>query len=275
MPDSPTDTRPRPTDPCFVCEVTYSGHGPFDHEFMLYPYAPPTPGDSDARPTVEEARLEEIEARAEAATEGPWGWRGQAKGGPLHLISLKPPMYYVMEFTRHGMRGGQPVFRVEGPPWAVKASEAAISSVTYADRVCDIAAPDARFLAAARGDIDYLLARVKAEAAALQEARDEAALWKRRAEDAIGLWHDAGATIAGLREQVEGLRVIQRAAVAHSIAVLAQSANADETQDERHAEESFATFEALTRALQNASPLAPTAPGDGALPPDARTNGGQ
>lgn len=132
---------------CTVRELKY-------HPFKPAPLPSPasTPGPLD---------LEPIRARAEAATVGPWGWRGQAKGGPLHLLSLPSPQYYVMGFVRHGMQGGQPVFRKADGLANGKASDLAISSVTYADRVCDIDSPDARFIAASRADITALIAEIE------------------------------------------------------------------------------------------------------------------
>jgi hypothetical protein len=104
-------------------------------------------------------------------------------------------------------------------------------------------------------------AAVRAEsAAALQKARDHISDLEEFLDTARLNREFDRAALREVTAEVGALREIQRAAVKHSIAVLAQSSNADESQDERHADESFATFEALTAALQRASEYRPAAP---------------
>ena len=90
-------------------------------------------------------------------TPGPWGWRGRAKGGPIELIGLHGNHPYVMQFARHGMQGGQPVFPVDDGRM-MNASDLAVQAVSYADRVIDINAPNARLIALAPRMADALRA---------------------------------------------------------------------------------------------------------------------
>lgn len=111
-------------------------------------------------------RLEEIRARAAAATPGPWGWFGNTDVHTFYLATKHSGRQYVMDFCRFGMRGAQPVFQDDDGMKAAK--DIAIYAVkpTAIDRkdpdvyradIIGFRNPDAEFIAEARADVDYLL----------------------------------------------------------------------------------------------------------------------
>src|SRR5690606_27785976 len=55
-------------------------------------------------------RLDEIKARANAATPGPWGWFGNTDVKDLYLATKQWGRHYVMGFRRWGMQSAQPEF---------------------------------------------------------------------------------------------------------------------------------------------------------------------
>lgn len=58
--------------------------------------------------------VEELERRARAATQGPWGWFGNAGSQSIYLATVNRGRQFVMKFARWGMRGSQPRFQVNG-----------------------------------------------------------------------------------------------------------------------------------------------------------------
>ena len=92
-----------------------------------------------------EAELVEIEARANAATEGPWYWRNSN----INVYLLGARSRAVMAFKRMGMQGAQPEFRD---------NDGLLHGVQKRN-IYDFA--DADFIAHARTDVQVLLAEVR------------------------------------------------------------------------------------------------------------------
>lgn len=129
------------------------------------------------------SRLDEIKARCDAATEGPWQWRN-SNGEPM-LLSRAPGLYVVMTFERMGMHGAQPVFRDPENPNVLKP----------AGRENIYEFSDAEFIAAAREDVPWLLAEVERltaerDALAAKVARVEALAeeWRYKGQFGWGAW---------------------------------------------------------------------------------------
>ncbi|WP_163869534.1 hypothetical protein [Myxococcus eversor] len=102
-------------------------------------------------------KLAVIRARHAAATKGPWFWFGylRSRSVGLHVRGATS----VIEFSRWGTQGAQPLFSVEGiltdlPELVVP------DTATGRGRVTDINHPDARFIAASWEDVRALLTRV-------------------------------------------------------------------------------------------------------------------
>lgn len=92
-----------------------------------------------------EADLTEIEARANAATEGPWYWRNS----DINVYLLGARSRAVMAFGRMGTQGAQPEFR----------DDDGLLHGVQKRNVYDFA--DADFIAHARTDVQVLLAEVR------------------------------------------------------------------------------------------------------------------
>ena len=92
-----------------------------------------------------EAELVEIEARVNAATEGPWHWRNSN----INVYLLGARSRAVMAFKRMGMQGAQPEFRD---------NDGLLHGVQKRN-IYDFA--DADFIAHARTDVQILLAEVR------------------------------------------------------------------------------------------------------------------
>ena len=142
-----------------------------------------------------DAELDEIEARAEKATPGPWGWFGNVRARSVYLATQFWGRHFVMQFARWGMNGAQPVFRSPLPPDDSERAEGrpapaimrTLSELVDADNgfltadhngeIVAVGHPDAVFIAAARTDVPRLVAeirRLKAERLALAKlAADE------------------------------------------------------------------------------------------------------
>ena len=90
-------------------------------------------------------RLNEIEARANAATGGPWGWRNTQD---VYLMGARSRV--VMAFERMGMQGAQPSFRRDDGCLYPAGKE---NINTFAD---------AAFIAHARTDVPALVAALRA-----------------------------------------------------------------------------------------------------------------
>jgi hypothetical protein len=127
--------------------------------------------------------IDDIRARASAATPGPWGWFGNTDVHHVYLATQRWGRHLVMDFRRWGMQGAQPEFWNREDPGAVKAGAfgGEAEHVTVADAAVYEVAPtatsrkdrrvyradlqgirnaDATFIAHSRADIDALLAEV-------------------------------------------------------------------------------------------------------------------
>ncbi|CAM3640204.1 hypothetical protein G4177_06020 [Corallococcus sp. ZKHCc1 1396] len=110
-------------------------------------------------------RLEAIRARHAAASRGPWRWFGYLSN---RGVGLEGPGITVMEFTRWGMSGAQPLFSVKGI--LHKLAELVVPDTAVGrGRVTDINHPDARFIAASWQDVQDLLGMVDAQRDLLSE----------------------------------------------------------------------------------------------------------
>jgi hypothetical protein len=132
-------------------------------------------------------RLEEIKARAEAATPGPWMWDIRHKNRIMQLTTTHSGRYYIMDFVRWGLQDACPRFQVyekySGPVTERKSHgmERADKMVKplpgrehhfgYEDK---IEHPDAVFIEHSKEDVDFLLAHIAALTAALEAAEKRA-----------------------------------------------------------------------------------------------------
>lgn len=124
--------------------------------------------------------LDAIRQRAEAATAGPWGWRGNVDSHNTHLRSMQGPD--VLRFHRSGMNGGRPwfcgiperFFIQDSRPLAIyqacKDATDRNDPRVYRGDIVGFRHPDAEFIAHARKDVDDLLAIVDELKAALAVA---------------------------------------------------------------------------------------------------------
>lgn len=105
--------------------------------------------------------LRAIRDREQAATLGPWRWRGNTTGHHLELRSLVGWKHRVMTFWRWGMQGAQPYF-LSDDKGMVKPPKLVPSAPHNAWDIVAIDHPDARFIEHAREDIPRLLAHLEA-----------------------------------------------------------------------------------------------------------------
>lgn len=139
------------------------------------------------------SRIDDIRARANRATPGPWAWFGNTAVQSAYLATQRMGRHFVMTFDRWGMRGAQPSFysgrtveedergamRIRGGEMH-KASEIPIYEVAphaadkndpsvYRQDIIGFRNADADFIAHSREDIDILLAEVDRLAGLLEE----------------------------------------------------------------------------------------------------------
>lgn len=118
------------------------------------------------------SEIDNIRARADAATAGPWHWTGNVKSHNIFLAGRVPDvgMVSVMDFRRSGMQGAAPRF-IEEAFWMKDAAELAVFEVCrdatsphdprlYRHDIVGFRHADATFIAAARADVATLLAEV-------------------------------------------------------------------------------------------------------------------
>lgn len=114
--------------------------------------------------------IDDIRARADAATPGPWRWAGNTRSQDIRLVTRDRGRVFVMGFRRWGMHLAQPEFQVmrDGSGYMIPASDLPIYEVcpdattaddrrVYRQDIIGIRNPDAEFIASARQDIDDLL----------------------------------------------------------------------------------------------------------------------
>jgi len=106
-------------------------------------------------------RLEEIRARAQAATPGRWRWRGNACGHFVSLVAIDRLADYVLSFRRWGLQGTVPWFQ-RSTTESAGIVRAKLIPRTHYDHstIVGIDHPDARFIEHSREDIDWLLSEV-------------------------------------------------------------------------------------------------------------------
>ena len=121
------------------------------------------------------SREDEIKARLEKATKGPWYWNVNPSSKRVELVNSKSDI--VMDFVRWGMNGVTPRFNING--LMVKATEMLANwpgrdhHERWAKRIVN---PDADLIANAPADIDYLLAenaRLRAENEELRKQNND------------------------------------------------------------------------------------------------------
>lgn len=125
------------------------------------------------RPSIGAEELHAIEARANAATPGPWGWWGEWDMNDFSLCTTHGGRKFVMGFRRAGMNSAQPEF-LDDKGHLHAAKDLAIFQVApkalsrhnsghnvYRGTVIGFRSPDAEFIAHARADIETLLARIR------------------------------------------------------------------------------------------------------------------
>ncbi|MCG6493401.1 hypothetical protein [Kitasatospora sp. A2-31] len=120
--------------------------------------------------------LDAIKARVQAATPGPWRWRGNTEARHLRLQTPHRGGLTVMDFKRWGMQGARPRFArdyvMHPADEMVEYEVAAWSEHIYRKDVVGIDHPDAQFIAAARTDVPALVAEVERLTAELVEMTD-------------------------------------------------------------------------------------------------------
>ena len=116
-------------------------------------------------------KLDEIRARLNAATPGPWEWDVNSMIKEAHLRTAHSGRYYVMGFVRWGMHSALPEFQVYDKYEGEAVSERGSQGMVRADKLIKtmpgkehhrgfddyISHPDADLIANAPGDIKALL----------------------------------------------------------------------------------------------------------------------
>ncbi|WP_063748905.1 hypothetical protein [Streptomyces sp. NRRL B-24484] len=143
-------------------------------------------------------RFAEIQAREEAATPGPWRWRGDTAARHLRLQTPHRGGLTIMDFIRWGMNGARPRFARGGLMYP--ADE--MATYDYRKNVVGIDNPDAAFIAHARQDVADLIAEVGWLAAELADRIAELTTSARVAEQAWERNAAMAQEITELREQL-------------------------------------------------------------------------
>lgn len=133
-------------------------------------------------------KIDEIRAREQAATPGPWRWYVNEHSKSMKLLTDHSGMHYVMGFDRYGMQGAQPTFQVyqkySGPVnerksrGMVKASELSRWNQDYRHDDGWIEHPDAQLIAHAPEDIRYLLDELAAKDAEIERLNNKIFLFE-------------------------------------------------------------------------------------------------
>lgn len=124
-------------------------------------------------------RFDEIKARAEAATGGPWCWFGNTDMHNIYLATMHSGRQLVLDFARWG-KSARPRFneyglmvdaddraRYEVAPNATSRKDSAV----YRADITGIGHPDAEFIAHSRADVEWLIGEVKRLRALVGEER--------------------------------------------------------------------------------------------------------
>ena len=143
--------------------------------------------------TAPDPRLDEIQARLDAATPGPWGWFGNTDTKNIYLATPDRGRQFIMTFRRWGMQGAQPWFNTgmmmapasDRPRYEVApAAESRDDPRVYRADVSGIKHPDAEFIANAPTDVSYLLAELRKTREALGRVEEVAARLHWEADNA-------------------------------------------------------------------------------------------
>lgn len=117
-------------------------------------------------------KIQAIEARASAATKGPWQWYGNTKFGDCHLATKTGGRVFVMGFSRWKMTSAQPEFQLRfdngdgimcklsdltDPGLGLPQGMGPVFEAPHRQDFVGIAHPDAEFIAHSRQDVDDLL----------------------------------------------------------------------------------------------------------------------
>jgi hypothetical protein len=144
----------------FICQVCNGKGGPAPHDVAHAAdclFAPLGHAASLSGPD-----LDAIEARAAAATRGPWRWFGNVKTRQVYLATTHSGRRFILQFWRWGTRDAQPVFQIDHR--MVKLEEMVAQGVVRVDHnreIIGVNHPDALFIERAREDVDALLAEVR------------------------------------------------------------------------------------------------------------------
>lgn len=144
----------------FVCQVCNGKGGPAPHDVAHTPDCLFAPLRASA--PLSGTDLDAIEARAAAATRGPWRWFGNVKTRQVYLATTHSGRRFILQFWRWGTRDAQPVFQIDGR--MVKLEEMAARGVVRVDHNREIVGvnhPDALFIERAREDVDALTTEVR------------------------------------------------------------------------------------------------------------------
>jgi hypothetical protein len=116
-------------------------------------------------------------AMCEAATKGPWQWRGYTRPRKMYLASLTHMIPIVMDFERWGMRNAQPRFRDASRDLMVNASDLVIpDDAENPNGFHGINHADAKFIVEAREALPHYLARTaeaESKVATVEGERDK------------------------------------------------------------------------------------------------------
>lgn len=112
--------------------------------------------------------IDAIEARADAATEGPWVWGGTVK--EPYLCTKYCGRIFILVPRRSGMQGGTVFVQEPGGRRIVPASKYAVRQVPYRNDITHIDHPDCEFIAHAREDVPALIAEVRLLRAVIDKA---------------------------------------------------------------------------------------------------------
>ena len=129
-------------------------------------------------------RFEEIKARADAATPGPWAWFGNTDVRDMRLSTVHSGRLTIMDFVRWGMSFAAPRFAVDGilhradefPIYAVcRTATSRKDQRVYRADIAGIRNPDAAFIANSRADVEWLIGEVERLRALVTEAGSDGA----------------------------------------------------------------------------------------------------
>lgn len=172
------------------------------------------------------ADRDEARRLTDAATPGPWRWLGNVDSADIRLQTRYGHGLTVLGFARHGMRGAQPVFQVDGmlvdgkdlvryevAPEATSRKDPKV----YRGDINGIRHPDAEFIAAARSLVPALLDELDATVADRDQLRTELATKNERLAMLEGARATTNRLLALQTKAVERLRAQVQAAKSEAL----------------------------------------------------------